>query len=128
MEYIRVNEGADPASGREENTMGQLPVETTVHRVFGDGLVEDLVCPKGLELARAIDFVEKVLAKGHWVVIVPDGDSGLISEVSLPIGSDLLSEIVGKAINAGFRVLVLPEVIDRSVIPPVLQGLPGKHP
>ncbi|WP_331746212.1 hypothetical protein OG923_32885 (plasmid) [Streptomyces halstedii] len=108
--------------------MGRLPVEITVHRVFGEGLLEDLVCPKGLELARAIDFVKKVLAKGHWVVIVPDGDSGLISEVSLPISSDLLSKIVGKAINAGSRALVLPGVIDRSVISPVLQDLPSKHP
>ncbi|MFI1312919.1 hypothetical protein ACH4TS_22660 [Streptomyces albidoflavus] len=108
--------------------MGQLPVEITVHRVFEDGVVEDLVCPKGLELAPAIAFVEKVLAKGHWVVIVPDGDSGLISEVSLPISSDLLSEIVAKAIKARWRVLVLPEAIDRSVIAPVLQDLPGEHP
>ncbi|MFE7485156.1 hypothetical protein [Streptomyces sp. NPDC057552] len=108
--------------------MGQLPVEITVHRVFGDGVVEDLVCPKGVELARVIDFAEEVLAKGHWVVIVPDGDSGIFPEVSLPIATDLLSEIVGKVLNAGSRVLVLPEVIDRSVIMPVLQDLPSKQP
>ncbi|MCX4826785.1 hypothetical protein OG883_44900 [Streptomyces sp. NBC_01142] len=103
--------------------MEQLPVEITIHRVYEDGIVEDLICPQGHDLWRALDFVQRVIAKGHWVLIVPDQGSGLIAEVSAPIAPGLLSEIVSKAIDAGQSTLVLPQTIDRSGILPVLRSL-----
>ncbi|MFI6528094.1 MULTISPECIES: hypothetical protein [Streptomyces] len=103
--------------------MEQLPVQITVHRVYEDGIVEDLTCPPGHDLWRALDFVQRVIAKGHWVLIVPDQGSGLIAELSAPIAPGLLSEIVSKAIDAGQSTLVLPQTIDRSAILPVLRSL-----
>ncbi|MET9779308.1 hypothetical protein ABZ023_34560 [Streptomyces sp. NPDC006367] len=64
--------------------MEQLPVEVTVHRVYEDGLVEDLTCTPGHDLWRALGFVQRVITKGHWVLIVPDQGSGFTAEVSAP--------------------------------------------
>ncbi|MEW1762412.1 hypothetical protein AB0393_38645 [Streptomyces cyaneofuscatus] len=103
--------------------MEQLPVKVTIHRVFGDGVVEDLTCPPGHDLWRALDFVQRVIAKGDWILMVPDQGSGLTAEVSAPIAPDLLLEIVSKVIAAGQSALVLPQDVDRSGILPVLRSL-----
>ncbi|KOU43214.1 hypothetical protein [Streptomyces sp. WM6378] len=108
--------------------MEKLPVGITVHRVYEDGVVEDLTCPPGSDLWRPLDFVQRVIAKGHWVVIVPDQGSGVVAEVSFPIGPDLLSEIVSKAISAGQSTAVLPENFDRSGFLPVLRSLTAGDP
>ncbi|MER0477076.1 hypothetical protein ABR737_01655 [Streptomyces sp. Edi2] len=105
--------------------MEKLPFGITIHRVFEDGVVEDLACPKGHEMRLAVGFVERVIAKGHWVVIVPEGWSGVVAEVSFPIGSGLLSEIVFKALSAGQGAVVLPEDVERGKVLPVLRSLSG---
>ncbi|MFG2210938.1 hypothetical protein [Streptomyces sp. NPDC048638] len=105
--------------------MDKLPVQITVHRVYEDGIVEDLTCPPGYDLRLPLAFVERVIAKRHWVVIVPDQGSGLVAEHSFPLRSERLSEIVSKAISAGQSTVVLPENFDRSGVLPVLRGLSG---
>ncbi|TLQ39438.1 hypothetical protein [Streptomyces marianii] len=103
--------------------MEQLPFRVTIHRVYEDEVVENLTCPPGQVLWQALDFVQRVIARGHWVLIVPDQGCGLIAEVSAPIAPDLLSEIVSKAISAGQSTLVLPQTVDRSGVLPVLRTL-----
>ncbi|KFG71330.1 hypothetical protein [Streptomyces mutabilis] len=83
--------------------MERLPVGITVHRVYEDGIVEDLICAPGHDLSHALDFIQKVTVKGHWVLIAPEQGCGIVAEFRAPIAPGLLSEIVSKAISAGQR-------------------------
>ncbi|MEO3976736.1 hypothetical protein [Streptomyces sp. CAU 1734] len=104
--------------------MRKLSFQVTVHRVFRDGVVEDLTVPAGQDVMCALDFVAKVTAKGDWVVIAPEAGSGVYVEVSCPISTEMLSDIAFKALDAAQSVVVLPEeVIERGVVLSVLRTL-----
>ncbi|TGB03218.1 hypothetical protein [Streptomyces sp. MZ04] len=109
MSGTRTAPGA-PGRPTKSEPKEQLSVEITIHRVFDDGLFEDLRCPAGSELWPIMQFIDRVIAKSHWLVIVPNGSTkAAMAQVSYPISSELLSKIVTDGLRARQRVVVVPD-------------------